>query len=111
MLIINSTSPKYVGIRSVVCSIHDRITFTIENNFTQKRVTIPLEMSVADPSIFGIGLTDISVDSERGFLYASSKLMPHISVIDIRDDSQGDFVDRNYLDEEAQYEALFWMVR
>lgn len=28
--------------------------------------------------------------------------MPHVSVIDIRDDSQGDFVDRNYLDEEAR---------
>ena len=53
----------------------------------EERITIPLEISVADTSIL-IGLTDISVDNERGFLYASSKLMPHISVIDIRDDSQ-----------------------
>ncbi len=68
----------------------------------EERITIPLEASVTDTSTFGIGLTDLSVDSERGFLYASSKLMPHIAVIDIRDDSQGDFVDRNYLDEEAR---------
>jgi hypothetical protein len=68
----------------------------------EERITIPLEASVLDTSTFGIGLTDLSVDEERGFLYASSKLMPHIAVIDIRDDSQGDFVDRNYLDEEAR---------
>lgn len=82
-------------------SLGDSIDFeTIKGD--EERTTIPLEASVTDTSTFGIGLTDISVDTERGFLYASSKLMPHIAVIDIRDDSQGDFVDRNYLDEEAR---------
>ena len=82
-------------------SLGDSIDFeTIKGD--EERTTIPLEASVTDTTTFGIGLTDISVDSERGYLYASSKLMPHIAVIDIRDDSQGDFVDRNYLDEEAR---------
>lgn len=64
--------------------------------------TITLETSVTDTETFGIGLTDLALDADRGFLYVSSKLMPHIAVVDIRDDSQGDFVDRNYLDEEAR---------
>lgn len=82
-------------------TLGDQITFETTKGDDESN-TIPLETSVTDTTTFGIGLTDISVDSDRGFLYASSKLMPHIAVIDIRDDSQGDFVDRNYLDEEAR---------
>ena len=81
-------------------TLGDQITFETTKGDDEGN-TIPLETSVTDTTTFGIGLTDLSVDSERG-LYASSKLMPHIAVIDIRDDSQGDFVDRNYLDEEAR---------
>ena len=82
-------------------TLGDQIYFETQKGDAEGN-TIPLETSVTDTTTFGIGLTDISIDSERGFLYASSKLMPHVSVIDIRDDSQGDFVDRNYLDEEAR---------
>ena len=82
-------------------TLGDQITFETTKGDAEGN-TIPLETSVTDTTTFGIGLTDLAVDSERGFLYASSKLMPHIAVIDIRDDSQGDFVDRNYLDEEAR---------
>ena len=82
-------------------TLGDQITFETTKGDSEGN-TIPLETSVTDTTTFGIGLTDIAVDEERGFLYASSKLMPHISVIDIRDDSQGDFVDRNYMDEEAR---------
>ena len=73
-------------------TLGDQITFETTKGDAEGN-TIPLETSVTDTTTFGIGLTDLSVDSERGFLYASSKLMPHIAVIDIRDDSQGDFVD------------------
>ena len=82
-------------------TLGDQITFETTKGDAEGN-TIPLETSVTDTTTFGIGLTDLSVDTDRGFLYASSKLMPHIAVIDIRDDSQGDFVDRNYLDEEAR---------
>ena len=82
-------------------TLGDQITFETTKG-DEEGNTIPLESSVTDTTTFGIGLTDLSLDTDRGFLYASSKLMPHIAVIDIRDDSQGDFVDRNYLDEEAR---------
>ena len=82
-------------------TLGDQISFETTKGDSEGN-TIPLETSVTDTTTFGIGLTDLSVDEERGFLYASSKLMPHIAVIDIRDDSQGDFVDRNYMDEEAR---------
>jgi hypothetical protein len=82
-------------------TLGDQITFETTKGDSEGN-TIPLETSVTDTTTFGIGLTDLAIDTDRGFLYASSKLMPHIAVIDIRDDSQGDFVDRNYLDEEAR---------
>ena len=64
--------------------------------------SIPIPSRYEDPTLLGIGLTDITIDQERGFLYVATDLMPHILVFDIRDDSQGDFVDRNYLDVETK---------
>lgn len=49
----------------------------------------------------GRGTTTMTHDAERGFLYLPSKLSPLIYVIDVRDDSAGDFSDENYLDIEA----------
>lgn len=62
---------------------------------------IPLDTTLPDADILGIGLSALTLDEERGFLYATSKLAPFIVVIDIRDDSWGNFEDRNYLDVEA----------
>jgi len=62
---------------------------------------IPLDAVVQGQYIYGIGLTSLTVDEERGFLYAASKLSNYIIVIDIRDDSTDDFADLNYLDIEA----------
>ena len=67
----------------------------------EESVSIPLDTVTEDAALSGVGLTSIAIDEERGFLYAVSKLMPYIIVIDARDDSQGTFVDRNYLDIEA----------
>jgi hypothetical protein len=64
-------------------------------------VSITLDTNTEEASLSGVGLTALAIDEERGFVYAVSKLMPYIIVIDARDDSQGDFIDRNYLDIEA----------
>jgi hypothetical protein len=62
---------------------------------------IPLDGSVLGLSVTGIGLTALDLDSERGFLYVTSKLLPYVIVVDIRDDSTSEFNDLNYLDIEA----------
>ncbi len=62
---------------------------------------IPLDVAVQGTPLSYEGLTSLTVDAERGFLYAASKLRPYLYVIDIRDDSTADFADLNYLDVEA----------
>jgi len=64
---------------------------------------IPLDTTFGTTTINGVGLVALSVDEERGFLYAISKLTSYIIVIDIRDDTDEvtGFIDRNYLDIEA----------
>lgn len=54
----------------------------------------------------GVGFSSVTHDPDRGFLYVTSKLNPGITVIDIRDDSAGDFVDANYLDIETVIRPL-----
>jgi DNA-binding beta-propeller fold protein YncE len=49
----------------------------------------------------GTGTSGLILDESRGFLYIPSKLRSHVYVIDVRDDSSGDYVDANYLDIEA----------
>lgn len=78
----------------------DSLSFTTERG-DPDAVAIPLDTRVDSlPTTFE-GLTALSVDTERGFLYAASKLRPYLIVLDIRDDSSGDFQDLNYLDVEA----------
>ncbi len=64
---------------------------------------IDLDALVDGQSLNAIGLTSLSLDEDRGFLYAVSKLKNYVYVIDARDDSDkdSDFVDGNYLDIEA----------
>ena len=61
----------------------------------EERISIPLDTVTEDLSLSGVGLSELTVDSQRGMLYATSKLLPYIAVIDIRDDSGNGFVDRN----------------
>jgi predicted GH43/DUF377 family glycosyl hydrolase len=64
---------------------------------------IPLDGFHADRTTTGIGLTALHLDTERGMLFAVSKLHATIFVIDVRDDTDAaaGFYDRNYLDVEA----------
>lgn len=64
---------------------------------------IALDTTFDGIEITGVGLIALTVDEERGFLYAVSKQTSFVYVIDIRDDSGGvtAFNDANYLDLEA----------
>ncbi|MBN2798781.1 MAG: hypothetical protein JXX28_06485 [Deltaproteobacteria bacterium] len=62
---------------------------------------IPLDQVVEGHTVSGVGLSVLSLDGERGFLYAASKLSNLIYVIDVRDDSTDTWEDTNYLDIEA----------
>lgn len=78
----------------------DALTFSTERG-DPRALAIPLDTRVENLPVTFEGLTALSVDHERGFLYAASKLRSYFYVIDIRDDSAGDFKDLNYLDVEA----------
>jgi len=79
----------------------DYLSFDTERG-DPEALAIPLDI-VLPPGIAltGTGLTSISVDPERGFLYVASKLTAYLYIIDIRDDSVEGFRDLNYLDIEA----------
>jgi DNA-binding beta-propeller fold protein YncE len=62
---------------------------------------IELQQSVQEFDTLGIGMANIVLDEQRGFLYAASKLLNRVWVVDIRDDSSGVFRDANFLDLEA----------
>jgi DNA-binding beta-propeller fold protein YncE/predicted GH43/DUF377 family glycosyl hydrolase len=82
-------------------TVGDRMEFNTERG-DPDALAIPLDI-ILPPGIAltGTGLTSIATDPERGYLYAASKLTAYIYIIDIRDDSVGDFRDLNYLDVEA----------
>lgn len=81
-------------------TVGDTLTFQTQRGDADAEA-IPLDTDLLDVSLSGVGLTALDVDEERGFLYVSSKLLPYITVIDIRDDSTTEYDDLNYLDVEA----------
>jgi hypothetical protein len=48
----------------------------------------------------GHGVSSMTLDTDRGFLYVTSKLDDILYVVDVRDDGSGSFVDENALDLE-----------
>lgn len=79
----------------------DHLEFETERG-DPNALAIPLDVIIPPGiALTGTGLTSITADPTRGFLYVASKLTAYIFVIDIRDDSAGDFKDLNYLDLEA----------
>jgi DNA-binding beta-propeller fold protein YncE/predicted GH43/DUF377 family glycosyl hydrolase len=81
-------------------SVGDTITFSTQRGDPDADA-IPLDVVLPQGAVSGIGLTSLTIDEERGFLYAVSKLLGYFVVIDIRDDSGPAFLDQNYLDIEA----------
>lgn len=78
----------------------DSASFTTDRG-DPDATAIPLDVSLPEADILGTGLHALTLDEERGLLYAVSKLAPFVVVLDIRDDSTDDFHDQNYLDVEA----------
>ncbi len=62
---------------------------------------IELAQLVQDFGVDGTGMTGMTYDPARGFLYVTTKANPIVYVVDVRDDSSGDFVDANTLDLEG----------
>jgi hypothetical protein len=48
----------------------------------------------------GHGVSSMTLDTDRGFLYVTSKLDDILYVVDVRDDGSGTFIDENALDIE-----------
>jgi hypothetical protein len=82
--------------------VGDTLSFSTERG-GEDILAIPLDGFTEGHQTTGIGLTALHLDTERGFLFAVSKLYAGIFVIDVRDDSDPSrgFFDRNYLDVEA----------
>ena len=55
-----------------------------------QRALVPRHRAPPGIALTGAGLTSITADPEREYLYAASKLTAYIYIIDIRDDSTGD---------------------
>ena len=64
-------------------------------------VAISLDTDVDGYEITTRAMTSMHLDTERGFLLVSSKLLSYIVVIDVRDDTTTGVPDTNYLDIEA----------
>jgi len=78
----------------------DGFTFTTRQGRVGHSV-IELAQEVESFITLGIGMSDMVLDEDRGFLYVPSKLATFIYVIDVRDDSTGVFDDFNYRDLEG----------
>ncbi len=83
-----------------VPTLGDTLRFDTEKG-SADTYAIPLDGYVDDAALTGIGLTAITYDPERGFLYAASKETPYLFTVDVRDDSGPGETDLDYLDVEA----------
>ncbi len=78
----------------------DRIVFESDAGTSASDV-IQLRQTIDGIQVSGEGMSSLVLDSERGFLYVTSKLSNTVVVLDIRNDTEPGFVDRNYLEVEA----------
>lgn len=81
-------------------SAGDSLSFTTRRGDAGPSV-ISLAQTVDGVTASGVGLAGAWFDDARGFLYVTTKMSPYVYVVDVRDDSSGDFVDRNAFDVEA----------
>ena len=63
--------------------------------------SISLDITINGITLSGNNLSQATIDQERGFLFVSSRQLPYITVIDIRDDGTPEAPDRNYLRPET----------
>lgn len=78
----------------------DRLALTTTRG-AEGITAMTLEHTIGGLSTLGVGVSALVHDEERGLLYVPSKRSNLIFVLDVRDDSTGDFVDANVLSLEA----------
>jgi len=98
--VLYRSGPESVFATQRIPTAGDVLSFDTERGGPGDRV-IELGQLVDEFATAGVGMSGMALDSDRGFLYITSKLDNEIFVVDIRDDSSGDFVDANYLDLEG----------
>lgn len=81
-------------------SLADTWGFTSIPEDDAERLSLDIEYA-SGAELTALGCADLTVDPERGFVYVACTLSPYVYVVDVRDDSDGVFLDLNYLDLEA----------
>jgi predicted GH43/DUF377 family glycosyl hydrolase len=84
-------------------SLADTWGFSVVPENDEEAIQLTAELDGS--SFYASGCASLANDVARGFLYVGCKLTPALFVLDVRDDSSGDFQDLNYLDVESV--ALF----
>jgi hypothetical protein len=97
---VSGLEPDRLATTPLRPTVGDTLAFSTERGDPSAEA-IPLDATLSEGSVNGIGLISLTLDEERGFLYALSKLLGYFIVIDVRDDSGPAFLDLNYLDIEA----------
>lgn len=98
--IVPRTSPEAMFAAQRFPTAGDYLPFATTRGGPGSQV-IELEQVVQEFLTSGYGMSGMALDSERGFLYVTTKLDDTVFVLDVRDDSDGSFVDANALDFEA----------
>ncbi|MFT6160281.1 MAG: YVTN family beta-propeller protein, partial [Myxococcota bacterium] len=82
----------------------DRIVFNTVAGGADADV-IRLNQSIDGFTATGLGVSNLTFDGERGFLYVTQRRnanqQPYVQVFDVRDDSAGAFIDTNAFDLES----------
>lgn len=97
---MSGLSPSSVFAEQRFATSGDTISFETFRGGPGAQV-IELAAALSEFTSQGFGMSSMALDEDRGFLYVTTKLDDIVFVLDIRDDSNGSFIDRNYLDIEA----------
>lgn len=96
-----ASSPESLYPEFMTPTLGDSITLYTQGGDDNDSMAIDLEVSSGGASFNGLANSFMHVDNVRGFLYIGSELQNAIYVVDIRDDSDADFVDSNVYGIEA----------
>ena len=95
-------TPEQLYSRHRFATSGDTLVFSTERGGPATEF-IELAQATGTFTTSGTNASQARLDEERGFLYVPTRGNPHLLVLDVRDDSGTNFVDRNYLDLEAMF--------
>lgn len=96
-----ASSPESLYPELMTPTLGDSITLYTQGGDDNDSMAIDLEVSSGGASFNGLANSFMHVDNVRGYLYIGSELQNAIYVVDIRDDSDENFVDSNVYGIEA----------